>query len=244
MSDFKFNNFHQRRTVQAGFSLIELMISLTIGLVITVAALSAYVASSGAGRIADAQARMNEDAQAALATLSQQIRLAGTNPVQAGRLVGAFRRNPVYLRTYVGGGSETYTTTLPTMNPTTYTLSAFSIRGCDGIFSNITSTSTLDALTCGGTSTLPDSIAVSYEADRYNTVSVSGKPSDCLGQSLPVVTATIPNLTITGTVTTPIVTTAAMSVADNRFYIANQPNRSPNVPSLYCKGNGLSLIHI
>lgn len=236
MSDSRFNNLAKRR-MQAGFSLIELMISLTIGLVITVASLSAYVASSGAGRVADAQARMNEDAQAALATLSQQIRMAGANPVQVGRTL-AFRRNPVYLQTYVGGGSETYTTTLPTMSPTTYTLSAFSIRGCNGTFSNITATTvkTLDALTCAGTSTttLPDSIAVSYEADRYSTISVSGRPSDCLGQTLPVAG------TVTTGATTTVPTNTTITLADNRFYIANQPNRSPTVPSLYCKGNGIN----
>lgn len=235
MSDSKFNNFSKRRVTQAGFSLMELMISLTIGLVITVAALSAYVASSGAGRVADAQSRMNEDAQAALSTLSQQIRLAGSNPVQVSR-VYPFRRNPVYSFTYAGGTSTAYiplpyTVTLPTFSPSTYTLSGFAMRGCDGAFSNITATNTLDALTCGGTSTLPDSIAVSYESDRYNSVSVNSRPSDCLGQTLPIA-ATVTSAS------TNIPNGTTITVADNRFYIANQPNRSPTVPSLYCKGNG------
>ena len=114
----------RRQGMQAGFSLVELMVSLTIGLVITVAALSAYMGSSNAGRVADAQSRMNEDAQAALSTLSQQVRLAGANPVQVGQvLVGGkpvqvsrvypFRRNPVYLATYAGGASITYIPPLP-----------------------------------------------------------------------------------------------------------------------------------
>lgn len=244
MSDSKFNNFSKRRVTQAGFSLMELMISLTIGLVITVAALSAYVASSGAGRVADAQSRMNEDAQAALSTLSQQIRLAGSNPVQASRVLAdskrsyvyPFRRNPVYSFTYAGGTSTAYiplpyTGTLPTFSPSTYTLSGFAIRGCDGAFSNITAANTLDDLTCGGTSTLPDSIAVSYESDRYNSVSVNSRPSDCLGQTLPIA-ATVTSAS------TSIPNGTTITVADNRFYIANQPNRSPTVPSLYCKGNG------
>ena len=212
---------------------MELMISLTIGLVITVAALSAYVASSGAGRVADAQSRMNEDAQAALSTLSQQIRLAGSNPVQVSR-VYPFRRNPVYSFTYAGGTSTAYiplpyTGTLPTFSPSTYKLSGFAIRGCDGAFSNITETNTLGDLTCEGTSTLPDSIAVSYESDRYNSVSVNSRPSDCLGQTLPIA-ATVTSAS------TNIPNGTTITVADNRFYIANQP--SPTVPSLYCKGNG------
>ena len=44
-------------------------------------------------------------------------------------------------------------------------------------------------------------------------------------------------MTIGSTRTVPTNTT--ITLADNRFYIANQPNRSPTtVPSLYCKGNG------
>ncbi|MEN9373140.1 MAG: type pilus assembly protein PilW [Pseudomonadota bacterium] len=247
MSDSKFNNFYQqpgqrkdhRQRIQAGFSLVELMVSLTIGLVITVAALSAYVGSSNAGRVADAQSRMNEDAQAALSTLSQQVRLAGANPVQVGR-VYPFRRNPVYLATYAGGTSITYipplpsTVTLPSFSPSTYTLSAFAVRGCDGTFSNITNTAAnrLDALTCATTTTtLPDSIAVSYESDQFNTVKVGVLPSDCLGQKLSIAA------TVTSALTS-IPNGSTITVADNRFYIANQPNRSPTVPSLYCKGNG------
>jgi type IV pilus assembly protein PilW len=76
---------------------------------------------------------------------------------------------------------------------------------------------------------LPDSIAVSYESDRYNSVSVNSRPSDCLGQTLPIA-ATVTSAS------TSIPNGTTITVADNRFYIANQP--SPTVPSLYCKGNG------
>ncbi|NDP60779.1 MAG: prepilin-type N-terminal cleavage/methylation domain-containing protein, partial [Oxalobacteraceae bacterium] len=69
-----------------GFSLIELMISLTIGLIITVAAFSAFMGASGASKMAEAQGRMNEDAQAALSILTQQLRMAGNNPDQPNRV--------------------------------------------------------------------------------------------------------------------------------------------------------------
>ncbi|NDD14198.1 MAG: pilus assembly protein PilW, partial [Betaproteobacteria bacterium] len=59
------------------------MISMTIGLVIMGAALSAYQGTATASRVAEAQSRMNEDAYAALELLSQQIRMAGANPKQA-----------------------------------------------------------------------------------------------------------------------------------------------------------------
>lgn len=205
-----------------GFSLIELMVSLTIGLVIAIAAMSAYLGAASSSKLADAQSRMNEDAQAALSVLAQQIRMAGTNPMQGNRPT-PFGHNPVYDPTYIGGTMTAYAS-----GTTTYAVSsgpsAFSIRGCDGTFSNVTATSaiSLDTLATCGTSTFPDSIAINYEADRYNTVPTGNSPTDCVGSSLPAVTATFP------------AGTASFSVADNRFYIGSVSS----VPSLYCKGIG------
>jgi len=213
-----------------GFSLIELMVSLTIGLVIAVAAISAYLGAAGASKMSNAQSRMNEDAQAALNVLAQQIRMAGTNPVQANR-ADAFQHNPVFDPTYVGGSVTSYGTTSfsASSGGAAYNLSAFSIRGCDGSFSSITSTSNLDSLSNCGTSTLPDSIAVSYEGDKYNTMPSGASAGDCLGQSVPSITATFTSGTST---------TATYYVVDNRFYVANS---SDGIPNLYCKGNGGSV---
>lgn len=205
-----------------GFSLIELMVSLTIGLVIAVAAMSAYLGAAGASKMSDAQSRMNEDAQAALNILIQQLRMAGNNPVQSNRN-DLSRRNPVY-------GTTTFST-----SPGTFTLSSFNIRGCDGRFNNITTANTtldtLDTSTCAsGTSTLADSIAINYEADKYNTVrTASGLPTDCLGFTLSTITATFPATTPTTAVS------GTYTVADNRFYIGTTTTAGP---SLYCKGNG------
>lgn len=212
------------RAVQ-GFTLIELMISMVIGLVIVVAAMSAYLGAAGASKISDAQSRMNEDGQAALNLLAHEIRMAGANPVQTSR-DAAFSRNPVYSvyplsATTAGGGSATYTT-----SPGTYTISSFTIRGCDQKFSNVTTAANVDSLTCGGTSTLPDSIAINYEADKYNTVASGASGTDCMGNSVPSVSATFSAGTST---------TATFGVADNRFYIGSI---SSGIPSLYCKGNG------
>lgn len=214
-----------------GFSLIELMVSLTIGLVIAIAAMSAYLGAAGSSKMSEAQSRMNEDAQAALAVLAQQIRMAGNNPIQPNR-AAAFSKNPVYDSTFVGGSVTSYGTSTFT---TTYTLSNFLIRGCDGKFNSINtatgSLDTLDATTCGnGTSTAPDSLAISYEADLFNTIKPATspiKPTDCLGNKLTDISVTFPS----GTVTTP-----TFYVADNRFYIGTSTTILS--PSLYCKGNG------
>ena len=185
-----------------GLSLIELMVSIAIGLVITVAVLSSYIGSSEATRAAEAQVRMNEDAQAALTILAQQVRMAGNNPKQTD-YANATPRNPI--------------------------TATFIVRGCDGTFSNITATATLDALTCTGGGS-PDSIAVRYEADVFNTVPVGGSPTDCLGQVLPLHTASINKFVPS------VATDVTYTVADNRFYIGT--TAAVVTPALYCKGNG------
>lgn len=216
-----------------GFSLIELMVSLTIGLIIAVAAISAYLGTASASRIADAQSRMNEDAQAALTILTQQLRMAGNNPKQANRVNDAVStlsslHNPVY--------APTPTFTGYSISPTTFTLSNFIIRGCDGKFSNITTAANIDSLTCdAGNNTLPDSIAINYEADKFNTVPSGGVPTDCLGNKLTTITTTLPIVTSTSSVTSTLAN-VTYTVADNRFYIGT--STAIVSPSLYCKGNG------
>lgn len=207
----KLRQSRSRRQHVRGLSLVELMVSLVIGLVIMIAVVSAYIGASGATRVADAQARMNEDAQAVLTILSQQLRMAGDNPKRAD-YDSTTPRNPVY-----APGS-------------------FIVRGCDGKFSDVTSAADIAALTCtAGGGTAPDSIAVTYEADRYNTVpTAGGGATDCLGQALTVLNA---NRNIWTPPLGPSAPTAVTyTVAENRFYIGT--TTSVVSPSLYCKGNG------
>ena len=196
-----------------GLTLIELMVSLVIGLILMIAVVSTYLGASGAGRVSEAQGRMNEDAQAALTILAQQLRMAGNNPKRANYTTAA-PRNPVY-------GAGTYI-----------------VRGCDGSFSDITTAATIPALTCAaGGGTAADSIAVSYEADSFNTVATSGgAATDCLGNSLPVVTPAPQPQVWDGAVVGPPATVITYTVADNRFYIAT--SAAITSPSLYCKGSG------
>lgn len=196
-----------------GLTLIELMVSMVIGLILMIAVVSTYLGASGAARVAESQGRMNEDAQAALTILAQQLRMAGNNPKQS-NYTSAAPRNPVY-------GAGTYI-----------------VRGCDGKFSDVTTSASIQALTCaagGGTSA--DSIALSYEADRFNTVATSGgNATDCLGNSLPTVTPAPQPLVWLGTVVGPPLLPITYKIADNRFYIAT--SNVITSPSLYCKGNG------
>lgn len=209
-----------------GFSLIELMVSLTIGLLISIAAFSAYLGVAGASKVTDAQGRMNEDAQAALSILTQQIRMAQNNPIQANR-TDQYRQNPVYK-------PDPSTTFMSSRSP-----SFFSIRGCDGTFDNIKTALSIDDLnylSCASlTSPLPDSIGISYEADAFNTVPTAADPplpTDCLGNGLTAVTATLTTTTVGAPSTD---TVATYYVVDNRFYIDKSAQA---IPSLYCNGNG------
>ncbi len=193
-----------------GLSLIELLVSLAIGMVLMIAIVSAYIGSSGASRVAEAQGRMNEDGQAALAILSQQIRMAHNNPKQPG-----------------------YAPDTPS-NPA-FPAGSFAIRGCDGPFTLPSGTATIADLTC--TTGPSDSIAVAYEADKYNTVATTGgAATDCLGQALP----SISNRTVSRVVTeSPFVTatpTVTFTLAENIFYVGT--SSTSVTPSLYCRGNG------
>lgn len=159
--------------------------------------------------MAEVQGRMNEDGQTALSILAQQLRMAGDNPR---------RYNYAYL----------------TPSNPAFTTGTFAIRGCDGVFSDVTTAATIADLTCaGGTNSLPDSIAIAYEGDSSNTVATTGGlATDCLGQSLPTVSATVNRWNGTASVATAVTYT----LADNRFYIKTPASSS--TPSLYCKGNG------
>ena len=211
-----FKSRRARRT--HGITLIELLVSVAIGMVLMIAIISAYLGSAGASRMAEAQGRMNEDAQAALSILAQQIRMAGDNPRRP-EYDNATRRNPAF------------------------TATTYFIRGCDGTFTDVTTATDIASLTCSaGTNNNPDSIAISYEADVDNTVPTSGGvATDCLGQGLPTVTGNITKWDGVSTVAPATTTVAAtFTVADNRFYIATPASSS--TPSLYCSGNGRALL--
>ena len=204
---------------QHGLTLVELLVSMTIGLVLMLAVISAYIGASGASAMTQAQGRMNEDAQAALLILSQHVRMASYNPKQ-----------PRYAVTgpYVPASFPGFVDTA--RNPV-YDANDWPIRGCDGTFSNITSAANVASLACGTTGS--DSLVVRYEADANNTVRNSTlQATDCLGQQLPTATGTV-NLWNTAT-STVVSATATFSVAESRFYIAT----SGSSPNLYCKGNG------
>lgn len=229
-----------------GFSLIELMISLALGLIILVAVLSAYTGAASAAKMAEAQGRMYEDGQAALTILTQQLRMAGNNPDQTDRLDTSVK-NPIY--TKPTASDQTYGgDILPVFvgsSVSAFELSNYSIRGCDGAFGNITAAASLDGLVCAVPDPIiavPDSIALSYEADKFNTVPTAATPplpTDCLGYALNKIKAEIPGIPAGygSDVFSAELNDMFYFVADNRFYIDS--SSATAAPSLYCQGNGI-----
>jgi type IV pilus assembly protein PilW len=205
------------RQPHRGVTLIELLVSMTIGLILMVAVIGAYIGASGAGRTAEAIGRMNEDGQQALTVLSQQLRMAGANPSQPDRSTATT-------------GINLRNNSMPRHNALT---NAFAIRGCDVTFSDVTTAVSTSALNCGhgAASAGPDSISISYEADRYNTVpTAAGVPTDCVGSA---VASSTYNYTRSDEATAG---SAIVYEAENRFYITTTAIITN--PSLYCKGTG------
>ena len=167
------------RGAQAGFSLVELLISMVIGMVVVGAVLSAYLAAGSSGRNGRALAQITEDASIAMSVLRSNISMVGYGKATGVDPDGLFTKN------YGGLG----------------------VFGCNGAFTD--ASRTIDQLACEA-GDAPDSIAVAYEADRWNSVDSGGVPLDCLGNK--------------------ITAAGGYYLAYNRFYVAGG--------QLLCRGPG------
>ena len=154
-----------------GLTLIEILISLTIGLVVVGAVVVSFVGSGQASRYHSALTQMNQDAQIALNMLSREVQLAGYSAPAS--LTGSPRVVRYHsLSSTAGFVPET----------TGY------IFGCDGGTNGVDpfATPTATTLTCTTTmGTASSGLALAYEADLQNTVpTAAGIPSDCLGSRI------------------------------------------------------------
>jgi type IV pilus assembly protein PilW len=192
---------------QTGVTLIELLVALAVGLVILGAVLTLYSANSSSRNQSVAMAEMAEDGTYALRTLSRHIRLAGFNPFQPGR-------DPI--------GTATFSL----YNPPHWGTSTLPIFGCSSAFtapergSGTFAATSINLLTCDASNTASHAIAVTYEADTFNTVptTTGNTPTDCIGSGLQMQTRT------------------ENGRAFNYFYVENRFYVKDN--SLYCVGNG------
>lgn len=146
---------------QHGRGLIELLVSIAIGLVIMGSVLLISVSSVGTGDKQTAIARLNEDAAIASNILNAHLRVAG------------FSQTLAYIVPPVGSSGI-----LPTRN-----YIGPPVRGCENGIGNLAALN-YTQIACNGAPGA-DAFAVMYEATADNTLpSAAGLPTDCLGQGI------------------------------------------------------------
>ncbi len=205
---------HIYQAYQAGVSLIELMISITIGMVVLGAILAVYSATSSTGRQSEAATRMSEDAAVAMNYMAGYIRMAGYS-----KPLVNLTQNCVQ----IGGATKCNVDS---------NFAGASVFGCDKGFSNPTvaanANSTI-ALACNSAaSTATSAISIRFEGDVYNTGASGSSPTDCLGQGVTANTAA-EYVADTGVVT-------YYPLVESRFYV--KAGSSSGVNELMCGGSG------
>lgn len=152
-----------------GVTLIELLISMVIGLVVIGAVLVSMVGSGKGARFQTAYTQMNEDAQIGLSILSRDIQMAGfSNPT------GFFDANSSVTPVVTPSWVLSYASM-----PGTF------VFGCDTGFA----TPTVAVLVCAPAPVAPAiasaAIEAVYEADGRNVaVNSTGLPTDCIGTGI------------------------------------------------------------
>ncbi|MDO8283401.1 MAG: PilW family protein [Rhodoferax sp.] len=208
-----------------GISLIEILISLAIGMVVVVAVIVSYLGSGQASRYHTALTQMNQDAQTGLNMLAREIQLAGYSAPAA--LSGA---NPSVI-SYYNLACPTGGCPLPLLAATTGGTAGY-IFGCDATKGTAPFTdATADVLACQPAgATRSSGFGVVYEADVKNTVAVTVAatglltPTNCKGEAL--------------TVTTPAIG-LPYYIARNRYYVDTQTGaNTTGRPELYCASAG------
>lgn len=188
-----------RRRVR-GISLIEVLISMAIGLVVIGAVIVSYLGSGRAGRFQSAYSQMDQDAQIGLNVLSRELQLAGYSqpssltPNAAGQLVMNYN---------IGAATAVF--------------------GCDkGFVDPKAATLVCDT----GAGTIP-TIEVVYEADVKNTVPTSaGIPTDCIGNGLNPLVPSVPTpiLPLVAGLAVP-----PPYIVHNRYFVQTGPSGRPEL---------------
>lgn len=163
-----------RGEVQGGFTLLELMVALSLGLVVVGAGLTAYVVTGRTGRLQATLADMNEGAQIGLTLLARELQQAGY-------------ARPYRLQVTEPGGPATALARTIMDRP---------VFGCAyGLIDNShrSQAAGWDATVCApAAGPRNDVVEISYEADLVNSSPTSaGLPSDCIGSGLSASTLTI-----------------------------------------------------
>lgn len=220
-----------------GFSLVELMVAMTIGLFLTAAIGSLYVSNIFAFRAQDDDSRLQETVRAALDTLGYHIRLAGFVDVATDQAAITILMNPGNVTFFKKQASTTDDLLSKFFSPAsqykTGTDYIHAVAGCEGLFSS-TSSTPFSTFPWGCTTTGSSSITLSYQVQPSSVASpgtvrtsvayqdglgaynaATGAGGDCGGND------------VNGASASP-----AGPLAINRFYVDATTKR------LMCLGNG------
>lgn len=222
-----------------GLSLIELMISLAIGLVLLAAVGYAFLGSRAVFRQQEALARMQEGARFAFETMTYDIRMAGFTGCRAKTSVNVLNGSNWYDNLYsqplVGSESPDTLTVLRADNSTEYTVlsqsgATFGLtnphdlqRGEILIITDCNHSATFQMSNTNNNSTTSTVVHNAGNSTAPGNCTV-GLGESAAGSGVPDCTST------TGVTYTFAPGSRIVRTSGNIYYIANNPN---NVPSLY-----------
>lgn len=176
------NDFYAARQ-QGGRTLIELMISMAIGLAITAAVSGAYLSTASTARVAGEMASMADTGQISMLMIGDSIRQAGYGEIIGSDVsFGAANIDAYRSQTLFGGGAH--------------------IAGCSGArFADDTS----NAPVCGAVSDVNfDSLMVRFQGDTA-VAPAQGRIDDCLGRQVPLEALPVNHLGLLRTASRPMV---------------------------------------
>lgn len=195
-----------------GMTLIELMISITLGLVLSGAVASLYLATKQNEQKAESVSNMNENARLALQKIGRDLQMAGYYPSSTPNVIGANFRG-IYKNNLIPG------------TPASLNNGLF---GCNQGFIDPST------LTCTNDPKNSDGIVVSYfSEDNFGAGSRFGLQKDCLGQD--VYTGLTPYNQAQLALNMPVQIVNMYSLVDQTVTLNGQPITTR---ALACMGNG------
>ena len=232
------NKLNRSPFAQAGVTLIELLVAITIGLVILVAIGTAYLNTTNSARQRENQSELNEPARVVLRLLQHDLSSAG--------YVDVFDRDaatgrPQAASLFVPGNGdlinlfERVPGPVPLGTPMTqFFAGRFPVFGCDGAMNstpNAIAGAAAPIVTCGAASATRQSLQIAYQAAPAAAVAnpsvslsapngATGEGRDCNQQGLPGAPAPL----------------FAQKFVINRYFLGVNP--SDGVSELYCSGSG------
>src|SRR5690606_20380365 len=122
---------------QAGFSLVELMVALTLGLIIVGGVISIFVTNQQAFRTTEALSRLQENARISFELMAREVRQSGGNPCGTPLVVNVLKTvawsNDWNAGTVIGYTGSDDVTAIQAFNTATPPDSAKRVAGTDAV---------------------------------------------------------------------------------------------------------------